>query len=188
MSDSLKIFCFYLIILFVIIISSSCNPVKQVLTNEKKFNIVAKEVVKRGYCVNDTIVIDSTKVDTFIHNSYVYDTLVLSNDIDTTFPSGASLVVKEGYISLKCPKKEIIKTVYKTNYIRDVKLENILKEENKNKSDSIASLFIVIKQKNETIQQQQIKIIKEKTKFIIFICVLILFSIIYLFYKFKSFR
>lgn len=49
---------------FFILIFVSCNPVKQVLKDRAKFDEVAKEVIKAGYCANDTIII--TKSDTLI--------------------------------------------------------------------------------------------------------------------------
>jgi len=42
----------YLLILLVFV---SCNPVKQVLKDSVKFEAVADEMIKRGYCLNDTI-------------------------------------------------------------------------------------------------------------------------------------
>ena len=45
---------------------SSCNPVKQVLSDRQKFDEVAKEVIRQGYCANDTtvIVISDTLIET----------------------------------------------------------------------------------------------------------------------------
>jgi hypothetical protein len=42
----------------------SCNPVKQVLNDKVKFDEVAKEVIRQGYCANDTLVI--VKSDTIV--------------------------------------------------------------------------------------------------------------------------
>ena len=53
---------------------SSCNPVKQVLSNRQKFDVVAKEVIRQGYCANDTIII--SKSDTLIE----LDTLTILED------------------------------------------------------------------------------------------------------------
>jgi hypothetical protein len=58
-------------ILIVALIFVSCNPVKKVLRDREMFNEVAKEVVKAGYCANDTIIL--TKSDTTIQ----LDTLTL---------------------------------------------------------------------------------------------------------------
>jgi hypothetical protein len=58
-------------ILLLALIFISCNPVKKVLRDREMFNEVAKEVVKAGYCANDTIIL--TKSDTTIQ----VDTLTL---------------------------------------------------------------------------------------------------------------
>ena len=55
MTNRLLLFAFILI---------GCNPVKQVLKDRAKFDEVAKEVIKAGYCANDTTII--IKSDTLI--------------------------------------------------------------------------------------------------------------------------
>jgi hypothetical protein len=50
--------------LLFIIVLFSCNPVKQVLNDKAKFDQVAAEVVKQGYCANDTTII--VKSDTIV--------------------------------------------------------------------------------------------------------------------------
>jgi hypothetical protein len=58
-------------ILLLALIFISCNPVKKILRDREMFDEVAKEVVKAGYCANDTIIL--TKSDTTIQ----VDTLTL---------------------------------------------------------------------------------------------------------------
>jgi len=41
-------------VFLVILILSSCNPVKQVLKKPAYFNVIKDSVLKGGYCVNDT--------------------------------------------------------------------------------------------------------------------------------------
>lgn len=77
------------IILSVIIIAFaflSCNPVRQVLKDKEKFDQVANEVIKRGYCLIDTLVVNTSdtilvvdtlydeiiKIDTMVKNDTVY--------------------------------------------------------------------------------------------------------------------
>lgn len=84
----------YLILLFV-----SCNPVKQVLSDQDKLEQVAKVVVKGGWCANDTTFI--TKSDTLID----VDTLIR---IDTE--TYTQIVNDTTYIT-KWKTREIIKSV-----------------------------------------------------------------------------
>ena len=55
---------FILILLF-----SSCNPIKAVISDKEKLDIVAKEVIRRGYCITDTVVV--TKDSIIIKDSIV---------------------------------------------------------------------------------------------------------------------
>lgn len=46
--------------LIVVMVLVGCNPVRFVLRDAPSFRIVADEVIKRGYCLNDTTYIHST--------------------------------------------------------------------------------------------------------------------------------
>jgi hypothetical protein len=50
--------------ILLILLLVSCNPVKQVLNDKAKFDEVAKEVIRQGYCANDTLII--VKSDTIV--------------------------------------------------------------------------------------------------------------------------
>lgn len=71
----------YVLILLVFV---SCNPVKLVLKDPVKFEVVADEMIKRGYCLNDTIYQHSS--DTIeVHDTttmVLVDTTVIN---DTTY-------------------------------------------------------------------------------------------------------
>jgi hypothetical protein len=170
----------HILVLFLLfLLITSCNPVKIVLNNNQKFEKVAKEVVKRGYCINDTVIVDVVKIDTLIQNNYITDTISITTK-DTVLASGTSISVKNDKVYVKCPPtKSIVQTLTKNNYIRDVKLESILKKENTEKTDSIRNLKIDIKEKNITI-------VKEKSKFYILLSAIIMFIIIYIVMKFKK--
>lgn len=60
------------LIIFVLtaMIAASCNPVKQILKDNSKFNEIKDEVIRRGFCANDTTII--TASDTLIQ----YDTTI----------------------------------------------------------------------------------------------------------------
>lgn len=59
-----EIFLIALILFITILWVTSCNPVKQVLRDKAKLDEVAKEVIKAGYCANDTTII--IKSDTLV--------------------------------------------------------------------------------------------------------------------------
>lgn len=173
--NSLHISLFILLFLLM----GSCNPVKVVLNNNQKFEKVAKEVVKRGYCINDTVIVDVVKIDTLIQNNYITDTISITTK-DTVLASGTSISVKNDKVYVKCPpNKSIIQTLTKNNYIRDVKLESILKTEVSQKTDSINNLKVTVKEKN-------VIITKEKIKFYILLTVMVLSVILYIAKQFKK--
>lgn len=138
-----RILCLILLVFFFF----SCNSVKQVLLHPEKFEQVAKEVVKRGYCVNDTTRSDTT-TRVITKDSLVYDTVVTSipngssnYTIDTTFSSGSKLRIDtSGNIFLSCPVKIIEKKIDVQHFIRDRKKEQILQEEIDGKNDFINAL------------------------------------------------
>jgi hypothetical protein len=52
------------------IVAVSCNPIKQIMKNQAKFNLIKDEVIRQGFCANDTTII--TASDTLIQ----YDTTI----------------------------------------------------------------------------------------------------------------
>jgi hypothetical protein len=73
--------------LLFIIVLFSCNPVKQVLNDKAKFDQVAAEVVRQGYCANDTTII--VKSDTIVE----VDSLIEIQS-DTTIINDTAYVTK----------------------------------------------------------------------------------------------
>ena len=73
--------------LLLLILLVSCNPVKQVLRDKSKFDEVAKEVIRQGYCANDTTII--VKSDTIVKIDSLID--VRS---DTTIINDTAYVTK----------------------------------------------------------------------------------------------
>ena len=67
--------------LLLILVLFGCNPVKQVLNDKAKFDQVAAEVIRQGYCANDTLVIIKSdtilKVDSLIE---VHSDTIIIND------------------------------------------------------------------------------------------------------------
>jgi hypothetical protein len=84
LSPEIEIILAFITIILLLILFGSCNPVKQVLGDNKKFEVVAAEVIKRGYCECDTLY--KFKTDTLeVHDTttIVYvDTAVIN---DTTY-------------------------------------------------------------------------------------------------------
>lgn len=71
------------VFLALLILLSSCNPVKQVLNNPERFAIVKDTVLARGYCVNDTsfLYITDTLETTDTLYEVMTDTLVINDSV-----------------------------------------------------------------------------------------------------------
>jgi hypothetical protein len=73
--------------LLLILVLFGCNPVKQVLRDKRKFDEVAKEVIRQGLCANDTTIIVKSdtivKVDSLLEirsdTTLINDTLYITN-------------------------------------------------------------------------------------------------------------
>jgi hypothetical protein len=67
--------------LLIILVLFGCNPVKQVLNDKAKFDQVAAEVIRQGYCANDTLLI--VKSDTLVKvdslNEVYSDTTIIND-------------------------------------------------------------------------------------------------------------
>lgn len=59
-----------IVLIITAIVAFSCNPVKQIMRDQAKFNLIKDEVVRQGLCANDTTII--TASDTLIQ----YDTTI----------------------------------------------------------------------------------------------------------------
>jgi len=110
--DPINAILLVLIFLFTILWLLSCNPVKQVLNDREKLDKVAEQVVRMGYCANDTTFIvksDTTiKVDTLVQ----IDTAVEYQTInDTTFVT-------------KWKTRDILKSVIIHDTIKSVVVDN----------------------------------------------------------------
>jgi hypothetical protein len=118
-----------LIVFILALFMFACNPVKKVLQDPQKFEQVAQEVVRRGYCINDTVTVETVKDSTIYKDSIITKTIEAPcADFDTTLKDGTHITVVDGILKVKsnCQQKENIRTIVKTNNIRDRKLEEIL--------------------------------------------------------------
>lgn len=152
-----------LTIILVSLLFVSCNPVKQVLKDQTKFNKVAEEVIRRGYCVNDTVV--ETVIDTLYKtDSLVINTVSFTNGkLDTVFADGSAVYIDDqGNVSVKCPVKQQVRTVTKTETIRDRSLENILKSDIARMDSTNKALALTIRERDVTIDAVKNKLHKRQ--------------------------
>lgn len=128
----------------------ACNPVKRVMQDQQKFDKVAEEVIRRGYCVNDTVTVETIKDSIVYEVSIIEDTIkVPCADFDTTIGNdGTKIQISSGVLSYSHKCKETIRTKKITNNIRDKSLENILKNDIA-KRDSAISIYMGLYEKTQ---------------------------------------
>ena len=104
----------YIAVLIVLIITAivafSCNPVKQVLNDRAKFEKVKDEVIRLGYCANDTTIVSVS--DTLMQ----YDTTI-QKEIDV-------LTIGDTVYVTKWQTRDIVKRVTIRDTIKAVVVDN----------------------------------------------------------------
>ena len=138
--------------LSVILVSSllACNPVKKVLKDPVKFNQVAEEVVRRGYCANDTTVITEVR-DSIVYKDSLVEVVknIPCTDFDTTI-GRARIKVSSGVLTYTAKDSVVYRTKTVTNTVVDRSLEKLLKKD-------IAKQDSTIKRKELDIKGLEIK-------------------------------
>jgi len=104
----------YIAVLIVLIITAiiafSCNPVKQVLNDRAKFEKVKDEVIRLGYCANDTTIVSVS--DTMTQ----YDTTI-QKEIEV-------LTIGDTIYVTKWQTRDIVKRVTIRDTIKAVVVDN----------------------------------------------------------------
>lgn len=164
----------------------SCNPVKQVLKDKTKLDIVAVEVIRQGYCITDTVT--ETRVDTLYQtDSSAVNSITLYKEIDTIFTDGTTLSIDSaGILSIGCPVKVQYKTVTKTETIRDRSLETILKKDIAELDSLKNHLALQVRERELVIEETNNKLTAAKNQFRAFITILFIVLIGRLYFKFRK--
>ena len=155
-------------LLICLILLIACNPVRQVLKDREKFEIVKEAVIRSGACVNDTITIENTKDSVIYKDSIIEKTFnVPCPDFEKNMPDGTLIKISSGVLTYRhnCKEKEVIRTVTKTNNIRDRALENILKGDIQKRDSAIAAYVKLYSQTQEELKDAKKKATMLKLKF-----------------------
>lgn len=131
-----------------ILLLLSCNPVKQVLKDQEKFDIIAKEVIRRDYCKTDTVTVFKTK-DSIVYKEIIKVDSVPCKDFDTTI-GRARIKISSGVLYFSNQDSIIYRTKTITNNIWDLSKEEVLKYD--------------IKVRDSLIHQKEIEIRDTKIK------------------------
>jgi len=96
--------------LLLIIVLFGCNPVKQVLKDKSKFDVVAAEVIRQGYCATDTLLIVKS------------DTIVMVDSLIEVY-SDTTIINDTAYVTL-WETKNYTKTFVVHDTLRSVIVDN----------------------------------------------------------------
>lgn len=153
------------LLLILSILLVSCNPVKQVLKDVNKFNKVAEEVIRRGYCVNDTIIKTEFKDSVVFKDTAIYliDS-VPCKDFDTII-GRSHISVSSGVLKFETKDSVVYRQKTVVNNIRDRALENILKIDIMKRDSSILDHLKSISDLNKTNEDLTWEARKWKIKF-----------------------
>jgi hypothetical protein len=129
----------------------ACNPVKQVMKDPKKFDKVKEAVIRGGYCVTDTVTVETVK-DSIVYKDSIIESKVTvpCPDFTVNQPDGTYVASSSGVLTVKKPVKtksneKIIKV---TNNIKDKSLEAILKKDIADR-DSAIKAYVNLYEKSQ---------------------------------------
>jgi hypothetical protein len=97
-------------------------------------NEMATEMIRRGYCSNDTTIINQVTDTVYVSTEDQIDTLIMGEGIcnfDTTLKSGTRIKFENGFLFVKERKSTKTKVITKTvnNYITDHAKEELLNKD-----------------------------------------------------------
>jgi hypothetical protein len=140
--------------LLLIIVLFGCNPVKQVLNDKSKFDQVAAEVIRQGYCATDTLLIVKS------------DTIVMVDSLIEVY-SDTTIINDTAYVTL-WETKNFYKTFTIHDTLRSIIVDNARVNQLQADNDKI------IKQSEEHKQNAT-----HRLYWFIIACAIILFLILY---------
>lgn len=106
----------------ILLLLVSCNPVKKVMKDQKKFDIVAEEVIRRGYCKADTV---TEYKDSIVYKDSIIEIIerIPCADFDTTI-GRARIRVSSGVLTYSSKDSIVYRTTIQK--IRDLSAEEVL--------------------------------------------------------------
>lgn len=96
--DALFLFVIIATAIFLFFGMSGCNPIKRVLSNQAKRDQMAAEIIKLGYCINDTTIIE------------IHDTTTTTDTIDVPVIFTDTLRMNDTLVFWETKYYDIVKT------------------------------------------------------------------------------
>lgn len=130
--------------LFIILALIACNPVKLVMKDPKKFNIIKDSVLRSGACLSDTVI-----VETFVEGQ---DSIIKvpCDDFSGETKDSIKVFVKDSVLKYVTIRKVV------TNIVRDRSYEDLLKKDMEKRDSIIASFKGSYDKLNEQYKYQRV--------------------------------
>lgn len=140
---------FSIVLSVLLIVLTACNPVKRVLNDPAKRNQITEELIRRGICSNDTTIITQVTDTFFVGNAFEESELYMLDSLcqfDTTLKSGTRIAYHSGILRVREKIRTNTRVVTRQvdNYIRDTKLEDILKKDIHCYQDTVRGLNVTV--------------------------------------------
>lgn len=110
--DALFVFVIIAIAIFLVLGMSGCNPIKRVLSNQAKRDQMAAEIIKLGYCINDTTIIE------------IHDTTTTTDTIDVPVIITDTITKNDTLIIWETKFKNIVITNVVTKQVNQVVIDS----------------------------------------------------------------
>lgn len=174
--DYIEVLIWAMYAVFISFVIMACNPVKKVLKDKEKFDQVAEEVIRRGYCVNDTVTITETKDSIIYEDSVVIIAeQIPCKDFDTTI-GRARIRVSSGVLSYSYKDSVVYRTKTVTNTVRDKSLEGILKKDITKLQDSLKQALFDNKELASELKSSKREARNDQLKYWLIIVALVTFA------------
>ena len=121
------------LILLGVLLLFSCNPVKRVMKDKDFFDQVAQEVIKRGYCSNDTIIVSKSDTTITIDSLVTIEIDSIIHRDDTVYFWANKIYNYKEKVFIKDTIKQVVK---------DSSLVNQLSKINESQKQEIAKLKV----------------------------------------------
>jgi hypothetical protein len=110
--NALFVFVIIAIAIFLVLGMSGCNPIKRVLSNQAKRDQMAAEIIKLGYCINDTTIIE------------IHDTTTTTDTIDIPVIFTDTLTRNDTLIFWETKYFDIVRTKVITKQVNQVVIDS----------------------------------------------------------------
>jgi hypothetical protein len=153
-------------------------------------NEMASEMIRRGYCSNDTTIINQVTDTVYVNTENSLDTLIIGQGIcnfDTILASGTRITFSNGWLIIQEKRRYKTRVITKdrNNYIRDRAYESLLLKDIESYKDTVYDLrgnISTLEHTNKTLVQK----VSDTTKYLLIVVIIVVLFFVYRLVRFVS--